>query len=115
MLPDSDLLTPRQRSVYEFIRDQIHGRGYGPTVREIGIQFGINSPNGVMCHLKALQKKGFIARHHNQARAISLVSDDDPDAIYTSTLKTLRSLARREGRRLADVLDDAVRFYRERN
>ena len=51
-----DNLTKRQRHVYEFIRDKIRKRGYGPTVREIGENFGIASPNGVMCHLKALEK-----------------------------------------------------------
>ena len=50
-------LTSRQREVFEFIRDKINGRGYGPTVREIGENFRISSPNGVMCHLKALEKK----------------------------------------------------------
>ena len=34
----------------------------GPTVREIGEHFDIASPNGVMCHLKALEKKGMISR-----------------------------------------------------
>ncbi|HID77315.1 MAG TPA: repressor LexA, partial [Planctomycetaceae bacterium] len=53
-----DRLTQRQRAIYEFIRQKIRERGYGPTVREIGRQFGIQSPNGVVCHLKALEKKG---------------------------------------------------------
>ena len=53
-----DVLTRRQRAIYEFIRDKIVNRGYGPTVREIGARFRISSPNGVMCHLKALEKKG---------------------------------------------------------
>ena len=35
-------LTPRQRAIYAFIRDQILGRGYGPTVREIGAHFRIS-------------------------------------------------------------------------
>ncbi|MAT70758.1 MAG: repressor LexA [Planctomycetaceae bacterium] len=67
-----DQLTKRQREVYEFIREKIRGRGYGPTVREIGDHFGINSPNGVMCHLKALEKKGIISREPNMSRAIQL-------------------------------------------
>ena len=50
-------LTDRQREVYEFIRDLIRRRGYGPTVREIATQFDIRSPNGVVCHLKALERK----------------------------------------------------------
>ena len=56
-MADTDALTPRQREIYYFIRSKIQGRGYGPTVREIGLEFLIKSPNGVMCHLKALQKK----------------------------------------------------------
>jgi len=70
-----DNLTKRQKSVYEFIRDKIRSRGYGPTVREIGEQFDISSPNGVMCHLKALEKKGLIIREKNMSRAIQLAKE----------------------------------------
>ena len=65
-------LTTRQREIYEFLRDKIINRGYGPTVREIGAHFGIRSPNGVMCHLKALEKKGLILREQHMSRAIQL-------------------------------------------
>jgi repressor LexA len=67
-----DNLTDRQRAVYRFIRDLIQRRGYGPTVREIASEFDIKSPNGVVCHLKALEKKGLILRDANKARAIEL-------------------------------------------
>src|SRR4051794_1146690 len=72
-MPDFSTLTERQREIYDFIRSKIEARGYGPTVREIGKNFGIQSPNGVMCHLKALEKKGLIIREGHQARAIQLV------------------------------------------
>jgi repressor LexA len=72
-MPDFSQLTDRQREIYEFIRKKIEQRGYGPTVREIGEGFGIKSPNGVMCHLKALEKKGLIIREEHAARAIQLV------------------------------------------
>lgn len=65
-------LTKRQREIYEFLRDKIVNRGYGPTVREIGQHFEIRSPNGVMCHLKALERKGLISREQNMSRAIQL-------------------------------------------
>ena len=68
-------LTERQKAVYEFIRDKIRNRGYGPTVREIGKNFKIRSPNGVMCHLKALEKKQFITREPNMSRAIQLAAE----------------------------------------
>ena len=77
-MADIDSLTPRQREIYNFIRSKIQGRGYGPTVREIGLNFQIKSPNGVMCHLKALQKKGLIHREPNMSRAIQLL-EDSPD------------------------------------
>jgi repressor LexA len=72
-------LTRRQRDVYNFIRDKIRTRGYGPTVREIGHRFDISSPNGVMCHLKALEKKGLIIREPNMSRAIQLTARLDED------------------------------------
>ena len=65
-------LTKRQHEIYEYLKDKIQNRGYGPTVREIGTHFSIRSPNGVMCHLKALEKKGLILRESNMSRAIGL-------------------------------------------
>lgn len=96
-MADLERLTKRQREVYEFIRDKIHTRGYGPTVREIGSQFNISSPNGVMCHLKALEKKGLITREPNMSRAIML-TDDAPG----------RHGLRLAGRIAAGVLHEAV-------
>jgi repressor LexA len=72
-------LTERQQEVYDFIHDKIQERGYGPTVREIGLRFDIRSPNGVMCHLQALVKKGLIRREPNMSRAISVVGGLSPD------------------------------------
>ena len=71
----TDALTQRQLSVYEFIRDNILYRGYGPTVREIAAEFGIKSPNGVVGHLNAIEKKGLIVRDKKKSRAIELTPE----------------------------------------
>ena len=92
-----DQLTNRQMEVFEFIRDKIQNRGYGPTVREIGEQFQISSPNGVMCHLKALEKKGLITREPNMSRAIQL----SPESLEEKGLPLA-------GRVAAGVLHEAV-------
>lgn len=84
-----DSLTKRQGEVLDFIRDKIESRGYGPTVREIGEQFAIASPNGVMCHLKALEKKGLITREANRSRAIQLA----PEAQTPSGMPLVGSIA----------------------
>jgi repressor LexA len=90
-MADLDALTLRQREIYNFIRGKIQGRGYGPTVREIGVHFQIKSPNGVMCHLKALQKKGLIHREPNMSRAIQLL--DDSTASQPAGLKLVGRIA----------------------
>ena len=77
-MPDFSQLTDRQKEIYQFIKEKIEARGYGPTVREIGEAFEIRSPNGVMCHLKALEKKGLIQREGFSARAIRLTDHRPP-------------------------------------
>ena len=74
-------LTAKQRAIYEFIKHKILSRGYGPTVREIGAGFKIKSPNGVMYHLKALEKKGLITRESGMSRAIQLTEPLHPTAL----------------------------------
>jgi repressor LexA len=64
-------LTDRQREVLDFIKANIGF--YGPTVREIAAALSITSPNGVVCHLDALQRKGWIKRESNKARAIEVI------------------------------------------
>lgn len=69
---DVTSLTRRQREILDFINRKIEARGFPPTIRDIGNAFEIKSPNGVMCHLKALEKKGFISRQGKSARAIQI-------------------------------------------
>jgi len=85
--PKRRALTKRQQEIFDFVRDKIVNRGYGPTVREIGTEFGIRSPNGVMCHLKALEKKGLIIRESNMSRAITL-ADNAPQQQSVAFLGT---------------------------
>lgn len=66
-------LTRRQAAIYRFLGRFVGERGYPPTVREIGEQFAIRSPNGVMCHLRALTKKGYIQHEPGKSRTITLL------------------------------------------
>jgi repressor LexA len=69
-MSDREGLTDRQKEVLEFIQRSIDGRGYPPTLREIGEHMGIRSTNGVNDHLKALEKKGYLAREDLKSRAL---------------------------------------------
>jgi repressor LexA len=75
----TDQLTARQALVFDFIKERVQSRGYGPTVREIGEHFKINSPNGVMCHLRALEKKGLLHRVRKHDRAIARAIELAPE------------------------------------
>jgi repressor LexA len=68
-------LTVRQKRVFDFIRNCIVEDGYGPTIREIAEEFGFRSPNGVVGHLNALEKKGLINRENNKSRSIVLTQE----------------------------------------
>jgi repressor LexA len=69
---DRKALTPRQREVFEFIKERIEQTNRPPTLREIGLRFEISSTNGVRSILAALVKKNFIARSPKLSRGIDL-------------------------------------------
>ena len=65
-------LTKKQDRVFEFIRKHVQDIGYPPTVREIGMNFGI-SEKGAYDHLNAIEKKGYIRRMPKKPRAIEIL------------------------------------------
>jgi repressor LexA len=73
LVPDEDArdeLTDRQKEILGYINQSIGDRGFPPTLREIGRQFGIKSTNGVNDHLRALEKKGYLQREDMKSRAL---------------------------------------------
>lgn len=75
---DRSALTERQQQVLDFIASSINERGYPPTLREIGERLGIRSTNGVNDHLKALEKKGYLAREDLKSRALRPIGASTP-------------------------------------
>jgi repressor LexA len=68
----SEPATRRQQEVLDYIRLFLATYGYPPSIREIAAELSIASPNGVMCHLEALEQKGFISREPGESRAITI-------------------------------------------
>jgi repressor LexA len=62
-------LTPRQQSVFEFINHYLDRHNSSPTMQEIARHLGISGNVGVIKHLDALEKKGYI-RKNSGARGI---------------------------------------------
>jgi repressor LexA len=68
------LPTPRQRQVYEFLRQYIRQHGTAPTYEEIRRHFGFRSYHAVQKHLKALEERGALrSPWGGRKRALTLV------------------------------------------
>src|SRR5687767_15985041 len=74
-------LTDRQRQILEFIDAEVRGRGYPPSVREIGEAVGLSSSSTVHAHLAALQDKGYLNRDPTKPRAIEVRFHPDSGAV----------------------------------
>ncbi|GBF49601.1 LexA repressor [Leptospira ryugenii] len=73
-------LTEKQEQVLLFITESVREKGFPPTIREIGDQFGITA-KGAYDHLKAIEKKGYIRTSKNQSRAIELLKGTQDEAL----------------------------------
>ena len=71
----TDPLTPRQLDVLQWIAGYIDTHGFSPSIREISHAYGWTT-NGVMCHLRAMRRKGAVTWLDGQARTIRVVGGD---------------------------------------
>jgi SOS-response transcriptional repressor LexA len=69
-------LTVKQARLFAFIQARITTLGYAPTFDEMATEFGYLSLATVHEHLNSLERKGYITREFNRARAITLVGGD---------------------------------------
>ncbi len=70
------ILTKKQEEVLKIIKDCYLENGYAPSLNELKEELGISTKRGVVVHLIALEKKGFIFRT-GQPRGIHMVENDD--------------------------------------
>lgn len=73
-------ITTRQQEILDYISRTVEGRGYPPSVREIGEAVGLSSPSTVHSHLSALVKSGHLRRDPTKPRAIEVVAAPQPPA-----------------------------------
>lgn len=68
-------LTPRQKSVLDFIKEYISSRGYSPSYREIQEHFGFNSLGSVYKYVNILKDRGVLHSEKSRSRSMSLLDD----------------------------------------
>ena len=66
-------LTRRQREILDYLCREVQGKGFAPSIREIGDALGMKSPSTVHQHLVALEHKGCVRRHGDRMRALEVV------------------------------------------
>jgi repressor LexA len=88
-------LTARQQQILDYIRGEIHRRGFPPSVREIGEHVGLSSSSTVHSHLSALEAKGFLRRDPSKPRALEVLDYRDTDrAIDYGSVRAVPLLGR---------------------
>lgn len=73
-------LTARQEQILDFILNELHRKGYPPSVREIGFAMGLSSSSTVHSHLASLERKGFIRRDPSKPRALEVLNYRDTES-----------------------------------
>lgn len=68
-------LTERQQQILDYIQQYVAVKGFPPSFREIGKQFGIASTFGVKRHIDALVKKGFLSNESKTSRTLALLGE----------------------------------------
>ena len=68
-----DIISKRQLQVLAYIAEFSASQGYPPSVRDIGEHVGLASPSTVFSHLSSLERKGFIRKEKDSARALIIL------------------------------------------
>jgi len=75
----TNMLTDREREVYDFVRAYTDRHGVPPKLREIGVHLGVASRGTVHRYLRAIEEAGLIAITPDRARGVRLVSKSTGD------------------------------------
>ncbi len=69
-------ITARQQRILDYIGETVRGRGYPPTVREIGEAVGLTSSSSVHAQLANLERMGLLLKDPTKPRAMALATDE---------------------------------------
>ena len=82
----SEVLTPIERRIYNYLVDYLKRETFQPSIREIGTRFAIRSTKTVTEHLQSLQRKGYLDRTPSRSRALKILGLNLSPDTYTIPL-----------------------------
>jgi len=86
-------MSPRQRKVFNFLKDYISQNGYPPSVREICDATGAKSTSTVHAQLRRLEAAGLIRRDPAKPRALEILDDDSQARLSSMTVPVIGKVA----------------------
>lgn len=75
----------REQRILAFMKNEIHDKGYPPTVREICNALEIKSTSTVHKDIANLEKQGFLKKDPSKPRALMLVENEEPERKVVSS------------------------------
>ena len=70
------MLTPKQKSIVDYIKKYIRTKGYSPSLEDIGKHFSL-AKSTIHQHIEALSIKGYLEKTENRSRSIELSGKND--------------------------------------
>ncbi|MEE1114472.1 MAG: transcriptional repressor LexA [Eubacterium sp.] len=75
-MSDKGPISAKQREILDYLKKEILGSGFPPSVREICSAVSLKSTSSVHAHLEALEKNGYIKKDPAKPRTIIILDDD---------------------------------------
>ena len=86
-MADAVRFTPKQRRIFDFIREHLARHGYAPNLEEIRRHMGLSSVSTVHEHLANMESKGLLKRRHHKARGTDLAVDPVAPAVELAVVR----------------------------
>jgi len=99
---------PKQRVIFDYLKQYMLKNGFAPSVREITKAVGLRSLATVHEHLKTLEKKGLIRREQGVGRSIEIAYDPEKNKSSEIEVNLLGYI--QAGKPIEPVIDGQVKI-----
>ena len=74
--PDANHMTPKQKAVFDYIKQCVIERNYPPSVRDICAAVGLKSTSSVFTYINDLETMGLIKKDPSHTRALMITTSE---------------------------------------
>ena len=107
-------LKPKEKRVYDFIKEKIGENGYAPSVREICAALNIKSTSTSQMYIDRLISKGYLERENGKSRTLKLALNEEETSVHNYKVPVLGQVAAGLPILATENFDGYVNFATER-